>query len=294
MKYEEEFREFLRDTKNASSSTENAYVGDVREFSAFCEGRLRTCETAKNTDVAAFLTKLKDEGRSPSTVNRKMSSVRCYFSFLMNKGYASQDPSVGVKSPKMEKKALDYLSVEQVNSILEIEGDEPRTLRDKALLELMYATGMRASEIAAANLRDVDLKIGFIICSAGSKSRMIPIGKPAVEALTAYIDRGRQVLAGSDRNQSALFLNYQGQRITRQGIWKILKYYGEKAGIDSDLSPQILRNSFAAHMLQNGADLRSLQELMGLEDINAAKLYLSVTKNRIMDVYDRTHPRAVK
>jgi integrase/recombinase XerD len=294
MRYEEEFREYLRKTRNASPSTENAYAGDIREFEAFCAERGKSLESAGGAEVQAFLLKLGEEGRSSSTVNRKMSSVRCYYSCLMEKGHISSDPCGGIKPPRTARKALDHLSIEEVDRLLDIEGDDPRTLRDRALLELMYATGMRAGEIAASNVSDVDLKIGFIICSSEGNSRMIPIGRPALEALSAYLDKGRAELAGNDRNQNALFLNYQGQRITRQGIWKILKHYGEKAGLKTELSPQILRNSFATHMLQNGADLKSLQELMGLKDINAARLYLSVTRNRIMDVYDRTHPRAKK
>jgi len=294
MRYEEGFRRYLRSERNASASTENAYTGDVKEFEAFCSERGKEVENAGNADVAAFLMTLTEEGRSSSTVNRKMSSVRCYFSYLISEGHVSSNPCSGIKSPRMTRKALDHLTIEEVNRLLDIEGDDAKTLRDRALLELMYATGMRAGELAAANVGDVDLKIGFIICSGEGNSRMIPIGRPALEALSAYLSGAREELAGSDRNQTALFLNYQGQRITRQGIWKILKYYGERAGLETELNPQILRNSFATHMLQNGADLKSLQELMGLKDINAARLYLSVTRNRIMDVYDRTHPRAKK
>lgn len=295
MNYSEEFRSYLKKEKNASQSTENAYMGDLKDFDNYLQTeRGKTLEAAGNADIAAYLLSLKAAGRNPSTVNRKMSSVRCYYGFLMEQGFIRENPASGIKSPKMAPKALDFLSIEQISSLLDIEGTDPKSLRDRAILELMYATGMRAGETAAANLRDADLKIGFIVCNGDGKSRIIPIGKPALEALKLYLEQARPSLVKGDDDSGALFVNYQGQRITRQGIWKLIKYYGEKAGIEENLNPQILRNSFAAHMLQNGADLKSLQELMGLEDINAAKLYLTVTKKRIMDVYDRTHPRAMK
>ena len=294
MKYEEEFRKYLSEVKGASDNTQNAYISDIKDFSAFCEEKGKAAETAGKADVADYVLKLKGENKSSSTVNRRMSSVRKYCSFLLEKGYSQTDPSSGIRSPKMSERTVEFLTVDQVNALLDIEGDDPRTARDRALLELLYATGMRSSEAAALNVSDVDLNIGFAICSTGTKSRMIPIGKPALRALEVYLSGARDSLCGNDRNASALFVNFQGQRITRQGIWKILKSYGEKAGIETEVSPQLLRNSFAVHMLQNGADLRSLQELMGLEDLNAAKLYLSVTKNRIMDVYDRAHPRATE
>ena len=171
--------------------------------------------------------------------------------------------------------------------------DSDKGLRDKALLETMYATGMRASEAAAAKISDLNLKIGFIsVSSESGKTRIIPIGRPARAALEKYINGPRKVFVGSGEDSGALFVNYLGQSLSRQGIWKIIKYYGAKTGLGEDLNPQILRNSFAAHMIQNGADLKSLQDLLGHEDITATKIFLSVTRNRIMDVYDRSFPRA--
>ncbi|MCF0149887.1 MAG: tyrosine-type recombinase/integrase [Firmicutes bacterium] len=295
MDHIEEFKLYLKTEKTASDSTCSAYLGDLKEFDAYLlQERGKTPETAGNADIAAYLMALKSSGRNPSTVNRKMSSVRCYYAFLLEKGKVMTNPAAGIRSPKMAPKALDYLTVEQMESLLDIDGTDPKSLRDKAILELMYATGMRAGEMASADVKDADLKIGFIVCSTEGKSRIIPIGKPALEALKTYLQQARPALVKADSGESALFVNYQGSRITRQGIWKLIRFYGEKAGLGSGLNPQVMRNSFAAHMLQNGADLKSLQELMGLEDINAAKLYLTVTKKRIMDVYDKTHPRAMK
>ena len=166
-------------------------------------------------------------------------------------------------------------------------------MRDSAILELLYATGIRVNEIISANVEDVNLRIGFFTCPGEhGKARIIPMGRPARKAVEEYIFDARDILLKDRKSENALFVNYFGQRMTRQGLWKILKEYAEKAGISNKLTPHILRNSFAVHMIQNGADLKSLQDLLGHEDISATQIYLTVTKNRIKDVYDKTHPRA--
>jgi integrase/recombinase XerD len=200
---------------------------------------------------------------------------------------------MGLKAPKQQRKDVEFLSVDEVNKLLETPGEDAKGIRDRALLEMMYATGMKASEIAAVNTGDINLRIGFVSCSGESgKARIIPLGKPARKAIQIYLDDSRPVLLGEGKDCGALFLNYMGDRMTRQGIWKLLRFYGDKAGIRKDMNPLILRNSFAAHMIQNGADLKSLQELLGHEDITATKVFLSLSKNRIMDVYDKAFPRA--
>ena len=295
MKYEQEFADYLEKEKGSSKSTASAYVGDVREFCRFMEEqRGKTGETAGNADVAAFLRELKEEGRSGATVNRKLASVRAYYAFLRAEGHASEDPTVGLKAPKQQRKDIEFLSVEEVNKLLETPGEDARGIRDRALLEMMYATGMKASEIAAVNTGDINLRIGFVSCSGEKtgKARIIPLGKPARQAIQRYLDEARPVILGESQDCGALFLNYMGDRMTRQGIWKLLRHYGEAAGIRKDMNPLILRNSFAAHMIQNGADIKSLQELLGHEDITATKVFLSLSKNRIMDVYDKAFPRA--
>lgn len=294
MKYEQEFEKYLEKEKGTSRSTASAYIGDLREFCRFMEEkRGKTGETAGNADVAAFLRELKESGRSGATVNRKLASVRSYYAFLRAEGKSSEDPTAGLKAPKQQRKDIEFLSVEEVNKLLETPGEDARGIRDRALLEMMYATGMKASEIAAVNTGDINLRIGFVSCSGESgKARIIPLGKPARRAVQRYLDEGRPQILGEQQDPGALFLNYLGERMTRQGIWKLLRHYGEKAGIRKDMNPLILRNSFAAHMIQNGADLKSLQELLGHEDITATKVFLSLSKNRIMDVYDKAFPRA--
>ncbi|MBQ4505805.1 MAG: tyrosine-type recombinase/integrase [Firmicutes bacterium] len=292
MEYEKRFIDYLTREKAASDATLSAYVGDINEFEAYLkEARSKSPLKAAGADISAFMTSLKESGKSSSTINRKMSSVRSYYSMLASEGLVSYNPAAGIKSPKVEDRSIDYLEVEEVEKLLASPASDPKGLRDRALLELMYATGMRASEIAAANIGDIDLRIGFISCSEG-RGRIIPIGRPARAALREYLESSRPVLTKGGESTNALFVNFQGERITRQGIWKIMKQYAEASGIEKPMNPQILRNSFAVHMLQNGADLKSIQDLMGLEDINAAKMYMVVSKRRIMDVYDKTHPRA--
>ena len=292
MKYSIDFYTFLEKEKRCSAATLNAYTSDVDEFCAYLAGRGKTEDKAAKKDVSDYLESLKNEGRSMSTINRKLVSMRAYYDYLVAIGQKLANPVAGLKAPKVQHKDISYLSVEEVERLLAQPDDSPLGKRDRALLELMYACGLKAGEAAEANASDLDLRIGFISCrSESAKSRIIPIGRPARAALLDYLGSARAQLLGKKEDSGALFLNYAGVRITRQGIWKLIRFYGEQAGL-KDLSPQILRNSFAAHMIQNGADLKSLQELLGHEDIAATRLFLTLTRNRVMDVYDRTHPRA--
>ncbi len=292
--YTKDFIEYLHRERSMSKNTLEAYKRDVQEFVAFegARGMTDLLETS-STEIVAFLHNLKISGKSAATVNRKLASVRAFFNFLMNSGLVSSNPTVDIKSPKIERKELEYLTLEEVDKLLETPDDSIRGIRDKAILEVLYATGIRVSELIEADLEDINMRMGFITCDGEqSKARIVPLGRPARAALEAYIYEARNALVKDNTEEKALFVNYYGSRITRQGLWKVLKEYGEKAGIEKKLTPNIMRNSFAVHMLQNGADLKSLQELMGHEDISATQAYLSVTKNRIKDVYDKTHPRA--
>ena len=294
MKYQQEFTDYLTNTKRMAKTSQGAYISDAAEFVKFIEHRGQTPEEITNKDVSDFLNDLKDLGKSGATVNRKLASVRCFYNCLQDLGKVSSNPTTGLKSPRIERQEIEFLTYEEVVQLLEAPGDDQKGLRDRALLELMYATGVRSGEVIGIRVSDLNLRIGFISClQDNGKTRMIPVGRPAREALTKYLNEVRPAmveLAAEDKN--TLFVNYLGEPLTRQGVWKIIKHYGEKVGLGEKISPQILRNSFAAHMVQNGADLKSLQELMGYEDIMATKIFMSLTKNRIIDVYDRTHPRA--
>lgn len=292
--YTQDFVEYLQKERKMSKNTLEAYTRDVQEFIAFEGARgMSDILEASSTEIVAFLHELKISGKSAATVNRKLASVRAFFNFLINSGLMQNNPTADIRSPRIERKELEYLTIEEVDRLLSTPDDSVRGIRDRAILEVLYATGIRVSELIDANLEDINMRMGFITCAGEhSKARIVPLGRPARAALENYIYEGRKQLLKENEEEKALFVNYYGKRITRQGLWKILKEYGEKAGINKKITPNIMRNSFAVHMLQNGADLKSLQELMGHEDLTATQAYLSVTKNRIKDVYDKTHPRA--
>lgn len=290
----EQFFSYLKNEKKMAKNTLEAYRRDILEFSEFEEERgVSDLRDSAGTEVVAYLLKLKNSGRSAATVNRKLASVRAFYNYLLTIKEISLNPTNNIKSPRIERKELEYLTIEEIDRLLVLPDNSVRGIRDKAILELLYATGIRVTELIEADVADLNLRMGFITCAGEqSKARIIPIGRPARTALENYIYDARDQLLKEKEGETALFVNYYGQRITRQGLWKILKEYGKKADLETKLTPNIIRNSFAVHMIQNGADLKSLQELLGHEDISATQIYLTVTKNRIKDVYDKTHPRA--
>ena len=292
--YIEQFIDYLKSEKKMAPNSLDAYGRDIRDFEQFLSERGSAgLPGATRNDVTAFLNKLKADGRSPSTLNRKMASIRTFYNYLQDKHVITDNPARGVKTPRVEKKELEYLSIKEIDKLLESPDDSLKGRRDRAILEVLYATGIKVSELIDANLEDVNFRMGFITCYGESrKTRIIPMGRPARAALEDYVYEVRDQLLGENKDEPALFVNYYGKRLTRQGLWKVLKEYGEKSGIKHKLTPNTLRNSFAVHMLQNGADLKSLQELMGHEDISATQVYLAATTNHIKDVYDRSHPRA--
>ncbi|MBQ1400980.1 MAG: tyrosine recombinase XerD [Firmicutes bacterium] len=292
--YQEQFVDYLKNNLKKAANTVEAYERDVKEFTSFVAARgIPDVKDVQNTEVVAYLLELKNDGKSAATVNRKLASVRAFYKFMIEKGVVKDDPTSNIKSPRIPRKKLQYLSIEEIDKLLSAPDDSIRGKRDRAILELLYATGIRVTELIEANVEDINLRMGFITCAGEqSKARIIPMGRPARAAMEEYIYDVRDKLLRDNKKDNALFLNYYGQRITRQGLWKILKAYGEKTGLEHRLTPNIIRNSFAVHMIQNGADLKSLQELLGHEDITATQIYLTVTENRIKDVYDKTHPRA--
>jgi integrase/recombinase XerD len=289
------FIKYLDSEKHMAKNSLDAYKHDVNDFSNYLASKgVDDLMEATNTEVVSFLLYLKEKDRSASTINRKLASVRAYYTYLVEKGKVNTNPTANIKSPKVERKDIEYLTIEETDKLLAAPDDSVKGKRDRAILELLYATGIRVNEVVAANMSDLNLRIGFFTCPGESgKARIVPIGRPARAALEEYIYSARNAyLKGENDDEQALFLNHRGQRMTRQGLWKILKEYGKKADLEKIITPHIIRNSFAVHMVQNGADLKSLKELMGHEDLAATQIYLSVTKNRIKDVYDKTHPRA--
>ncbi len=288
------FLDYLTEEKKTADNTAKAYLRDIKHFKQFLETRyIADLSDVTNADVVAYLMLLKSQNRSKSTVNRKLASIRTYYNFMQKKMGLAQNPTENIKSPKIEKKKIEFLTIDQIDTLMTLPDESHKGIRDRAILELLYATGIRASELIDMSCSDINLRMGFLTCTGENvRARIIPIGKLAREAVERYMQSSRNLLIRNNPQEEHLFVNYHGQPVTRQGLWKILKEYGEKAGFEINLTPQVLRNSFAVHMLQNGADVKSLQELMGHEDISATQVYLAFTKNRIKDVYDRAHPRA--
>jgi len=293
--YIQQFKSGLEDKKKMAANSISAYVRDVIEFEDFLVSRnSNDLIGVSQADIVDYLLMLKSEDKTAATVNRKMASIRAFFRFMSDQNEIQDNPAIDIKVPKISRKEVEYLSIEEIEELLKQPDDSIKGLRDRAILETLYATGLRVSELREANVDDLNLRMGFVNCyGQHGKARIIPLGRPAKAALEEYIYEDRdKILKGENPTEKALFLNYYGKRLTRQAMWKILKEYAKKAGIKKKITPQILRNSFAAHMIQNGADLKSLQELLGHEDPATTQIYLSVTKNKIKDVYDKTHPRA--
>lgn len=292
MKFQD-YGNYLSEERKMSENTKKAYIRDIRSFEAFIKDRgIETTEEAESPDILAYLMELRTQNKSKATLNRKLASLRFYYNYLRNKGTIKNNPADGIKSPRAEKKEIEYINIEDIDRLMALPDNSAKGIRDRAILELLYATGIRASELIEMNTEDVNLRMGFVKCTPQhGKARIIPMGRICRKAMEDYmLDVRGKLLRGNDI--TVLFVNYAGKPITRQGLWKVLKEYGEAANLSIGLTPQVLRNSFAVHMLQNGADIKSLQELMGHEDISATQAYLAVVKNRIKDVYDKAHPRA--
>lgn len=292
--YLEPFVEYLRKERKMSDNSLEAYRRDIIAFRDYCRQKgIEDLMDVGNSEIVAYLLELKEKGKTVATVNRKLASLRSFYRYYVEKGSIKSNPTSNIKSPRIERKEIEYLTVEEVERILSMPDDTMKGKRDRAILELMYATGVRVNELVASNVEDVNLRIGFFTCPGViGKARIVPLGRMAREAVERYLNEARDMFVKDNREERALFVNYYGHRMTRQGLWKLMKQYGRQAGLEDKITPHVLRNSFAVHMVQNGADLKSLQELMGHEDISATQIYLSVSKNRIKDVYDNTHPRA--
>ena len=217
--------------------------------------------------------------------------MRAFFQYLWKEGVIAEDPADNLKPPKVEKRAPEILTIEEVDKLLQQPKlDTPKGIRDSAMLELLYATGMRVSEMLHLQIFDVNLQFGYVVCNENGKERIIPIGIPCKKAMERYLQTARTVFV-KDEKETALFTNCSGKAMSRQGFWKMLKGYAQEAGIHRDITPHTLRHSFAVHMLQNGADIRSVQEMLGHSDISTTQVYLSMNINRMRDVYMKAHPR---
>ncbi|WP_078380102.1 site-specific tyrosine recombinase XerD [Sutcliffiella halmapala] len=290
-----DFIHFLVVEKGLAENTIVSYERDLKAYIQYINKveELTSFNEVTRATILQFLKFLHEKGKSSKTIARHIASIRSLHQFLLREKVTTQDPTVHIDSPKPQQKLPQVLSVEEVQALLD-SPDTSKTFgaRDKAMLELLYATGIRVSELISLNLSDVHLTMGFVRCiGKGNKERIIPLGKMAQEAIHTYIEENRNKLK-KKKITDAFFLNHHGNRLTRQGFWKILKKLSKEAGIEKDLTPHTLRHSFATHLLENGADLRAVQEMLGHADISTTQIYTHVTKTRLKDVYSKFHPRA--
>ncbi|MDP4181594.1 MAG: site-specific tyrosine recombinase XerD [Bacillota bacterium] len=284
---------FLEKDKRLSLNTLQSYKRDIDQYIAYLkEINLLNIKNTNKTTVITYLLHLQKKGRAVSTISRNLASIRSLYQYMYKNNMIDQDPTIDLDSPKVEKKLPQILSTHEVELLL----DQPKCVdlkgfRDKAMLELLYATGIRVSELINLNLTEVNMEVGFIKCNKGTRERMIPVGSMALSALFEYLNKSRNLLIQKP-DEKALFVNINGRRLTRQGFWKIIKQYKNQAKISKDITPHTLRHSFAAHLLENGADLRSIQEMLGHSDISSTQVYAQLAKNKIKEVYKKTHPRA--
>ena len=289
----EDYGAYLAEERHASQNTVCSYLRDVNQFSAYLEEH-HDCALRDATGelVEEYMSWMRGRGKSAASVTRFLASVKSFYNFLVSSGGLAANPTRGITAGRAERKYPEILTNKEVELFLEQpQCVDAKGYRDHAMLELLYATGIRVSELISLNLEDLNLPAGFIRCSSRGKERIIPLYHTAVKALQDYVRDIRPELI-ADSAEKALFVNMNGERMSRQGFWKIIKHYQEKAGIEKDITPHTLRHSFAVHLLENGADLRSIQEMLGHADISSTQIYTHVVKHQLKDVYQKAHPRA--
>ena len=281
----------MKEVRRTSENTAVSYERDLKKLSRyFADHGIQNVEQVTHTGLNSYILFLEKQGRKPSTISRNIASLKAFFQYLHKDGYVKQNAAEELKAPKVEKKAPAILSEEDTMRLLEqAKGDSPKELRDRAMLELLYATGIRVSELISLELTDINLQMEYITCRDGGKERIIPFGTVARQALEQYLKEGRSALSKEDGRY--LFTNCSGQAMSRQGFFKLIKSYGKKAGITGELTPHTLRHSFAVHLVSNGADIRSVQEMLGHSDISTTQMYAQIGQNRMREVYAKTHPR---
>ncbi len=283
---------FLENEKKVSANTLQSYKRDLKQFEKYLEISEEKYKDLTDEGIKDYIKYMQEEGKKPSTISRGLASIRSFYQYEAKNKVVEKDPTEGIQSPKIEKRVPSVLTSNEVALLL----DQPKNVdlkgtRDKAMLEFAYATGMRVTEIISLNVEDINLETGYATCKNGKKERTVPIGEMSLKALKDYMLNARQTMIKDD-NEKALFVNVNGQRLTRQGFWKIIKYYKEQAHIDKDITPHVLRHSFATHLLQNGADLKSIQTMLGHSDILSTQIYMQFQDESLKNVYRKAHPRA--
>ncbi|MEE0126947.1 MAG: site-specific tyrosine recombinase XerD [Clostridia bacterium] len=286
------FLEFLQKDKKLSNNTLQSYKRDITQYESYINEENLQYLKVTNEDIKKYLENLKNIGKKTSTISRNLASIRSFYQYLVRTKKVKEDPTEGIQSPKVEKRVPSVLSSKEVELLLE----QPKTvdlkgIRDKAMLEFAYATGMRVTEIINLDIDDVNLKEGYVSCSNANKQRNIPLGAISINALKEYIKKARPYLIKSE-DEKSLFVNINGKRLTRQGFWKIVKFYKEQAHIEKEITPHVLRHSFATHLLQNGADLKAIQVMLGHSDISSTQVYMQFQDEGLKNIYKKAHPRA--
>ena len=286
------YRNYLTTQKRRSADTVSSYMRDLGQYQDWLQQKKTDIKKAKNTLLQEYIKRLEQLGKSPATTSRFLASSKSFYAYMLAKGYIKTNPSSSLKAKKVQKSYPEVLTSKEVELFLE----QPKCVdekgfRDHAMLELLYATGIRVSELISLDVDDLNLPAGLIVCRSKGRERSIPLYPAAVKALQDYVLHIRERIVTNDE-EKALFVNMNGERMTRQGFWKIIKHYQEKADIKKDITPHMLRHSFAAHLLENGADLHSIQEMLGHADISSTQIYTHVVKKQLKDVYQKAHPRA--
>ena len=286
------FLDFLKDDKKLSDNTLQSYRRDIEQYEKYVsDNKINYLKVTEET-ILEYMEFLREENKKESTISRSLASIRSFYQYLIRVKKIKKDPTMTIESPKISKRTPNILTSKEVELLL----DQPKDVdlkgtRDKAMLEFAYATGMRVTEMISLDIDDVKLDEGYVVCRGRSKSRNIPLGSMSLKALKEYIDDARPYLI-RDESEEALFVNVNGTRLTRQGFWKIVKYYKEQAHIEKDITPHVLRHSFATHLLQNGADLKAIQTMFGHSDISSTQVYMQFQDPGIKNEYKKAHPRA--
>ena len=286
------FLEFLENEKKVSKNTLQSYERDILQFESYLNEEKLNYAKITDEDIKEYLNHLQGIGKKTSSISRSLASIRSFYQYETRVKKVKINPTEGVQAPKVEKHAPCILSSQEVELLLEQPKDvDLKGTRDKAMLEFAYATGMRVTEMISLNVEDVNIDAATVVCKTGTKQRTIPLGSLSLKALKEYIEDARPILVRDDE-EKALFVNINGKRLTRQGFWKIVKYYKEQAHITKDITPHVLRHSFATHLLQNGADLKSIQTMLGHSDISSTQVYMQFQDDSIKNIYRKAHPRA--
>lgn len=283
---------FLENEKKVSVNTLQSYKRDLKQFEKYIRINGEKYNEITNEKMKKYIKHMQEIGKKPSTISRGLASIRSFYQYEVKSKKVKNDPTEGIQSPKIEKRVPNVLTSSEVALLLE----QPKNVnlkgtRDKAMLEFAYATGMRVTEIISLNVNDVNLETGYVTCRSGKRERTVPVGNMSLNALKEYITGARKTMIKSE-DEEALFVNVNGDRLTRQGFWKIIKYYKEQAHIEKDITPHVLRHSFATHLLQNGADLKSIQTMLGHSDILSTQVYMQFQDESLKNIYKKAHPRA--